>query len=110
MYAFRRDPALIVSLLATAVRLIAAFWIDLSVEQQSAINAVIAGVAGLWIAFLVRDGQAAGILGVAQALIALAVGFGLRLDPDQQAVIMSFVGTAVAMFVRTQVTAPAPPR
>ncbi len=109
MYAFKRDPALFVSLGATSIRLISAFFITLSVEQQSALNAVIAAVAGLIVTGLVRDGLPAAILGVVQALIALALGFGLEISADNQAVVMSFVGTVIAMFVRTQVTAPVPP-
>lgn len=107
---FGREPALYVTLAATAIRLISAFWIDLTEHQQAALNAVVAAAGGLLIAHMVRDGQVAAILGLASALIALAIGFGLHLDPDDQAVIMSFVGTAVAMFTRTQVTAPVQPQ
>lgn len=107
---FGREPALYVSLAATAVRLIAAFVIDLTEVQQSALNAVIAAAAGLFIAHIVHDGQLAAILGFVQALVSLAIGLGLKIDPDGQAVIMSFVGTAAAMFTRTQVTAPVQPQ
>lgn len=106
---FGRDPAVILTLLGTGLQLIAAFFIDLTIGQQSAMNAIIAGAIGVFIAFNVRDGQVAAILGFAQALIALALGFGLKIDGDNQAVIMSFVGTAAGMFIRTQVTAPVPP-
>lgn len=107
---FGREPALYISLAAVAIKLLAAFVIDLSTDQQSALNAVVAAAAGLLIAQMVKDGQVAAILGIAQALIALAIGFGLRIDPDGQAVIMSFIGTAAAMFTRTQVTAPVQPQ
>lgn len=107
---FGREPALYVSLAATAIRLLAAFVIDLTELQQSALNAVVAAAAGLTIAHIVRDGQVAAILGFVTALVSLAIGFGLRIDPDGQAVIMSFVGTAIAMFTRTQVTAPVQPQ
>lgn len=109
MLIFGRDPAVILSLVGTAIQLFAAFVIDLSIEQQAACNAIFAAAIGLFIALCVKDGQVAAVLGFAQALIALAIGFGLRLDPDNQAVIMSFVGTAAGMFIRTQVTAPVPP-
>jgi hypothetical protein len=105
----RRDPALLAALAATAIKLFSAFVIDLSIGQQSALNAVVAAGAGLAVAFMVKDGQVAAILGIAQALIALAVGFGLRIDADNQALIMSFIQLTVGAFERTQVTAPAPP-
>jgi hypothetical protein len=57
---------------------------------------------------LVRDGQVPALLGVAQALLALAIGFGLNVGAEGQAVIMSFVGAVAAAFVRTQVVARAP--
>lgn len=108
-HVFSRDPALSISLIATSARLATAFLVEANSHQQSLINAVIAAVAGLCIAFIVHDGQSAGLLGVAQALIALAVGYGLKIDAEQQAVIMSLVGTATAMFIRTQVVAPTGP-
>jgi hypothetical protein len=102
-----RDPALYLTLFATAVRLAAAFFLHLSVDQQAVLNAAATAVAGLIVALVVaKDGQVAAILGVAQALLALAVGFGLHVSADNQAVIMSFVGALVAAFVRTQVVAP----
>lgn len=105
---FGRDPAVILQLVGSGIQLLSAFAINLSIGQQSALNAIVAAGVGIFIAFNVGDGQLAAILGFTQALIALAIGFGLNLDPDNQAVIMSFVGTAVGMFIRTQVTAPEP--
>lgn len=107
MVKLSRDPALYLTLFATAVRLAAAFWLDLSDGQQAVLNATATAIAGLWVAVWVRrDGQVAAILGVAQALLALAVGFGLQVDAEGQAVIMSFIGALAAAFIRTQVTAP----
>lgn len=102
-----RDPAIYLSIFATVVRLVAAFWFDLSGDQQAVLNAAATAIAGLVIAFWVRrDGQVAALMGVAQALLALALGFGLDVSAEAQAVIMSFVGTVAAAFVRTQVVAP----
>lgn len=102
-----RDPALWLTLFATAVRLLAAFVIHLTDEQQAVLNAAATAIASLVVAVIVRrDGQVPALLGVAQALLALAIGFGLNVSAENQAVIMSFVGAVVAAFVRTQVTAP----
>ncbi len=104
---FSRDPALWLTLVATAVRLASAFLFHLTGEQQAVVNAAATAVAALIVAFVVaHDGQVAAILGVAQALLALAIGFGLNISAENQAVIMSFVGAAAAAFVRTQVIAP----
>lgn len=107
---FKRDPALILTLLATMVRLASAFWLDWTIDQQSLVNAALAAVMGLIVAFVVKhDGQVAAFSGVFSALIALAIGFGLRVSPENQAIIMSVVGAVLAAFTRTQVTASAPP-
>lgn len=105
---FGREPALWAALAAAAIKLIAAFFVNLSTGQQAALNAAVAAVLGLVVAFIVRDGIEAAVLGFAQAALALAIGFGLHLSADRQAVLMSFVAVAVAMFVRTQATAPVP--
>jgi FtsH-binding integral membrane protein len=108
MKLFGREPAAWAALAAVVIKLVAAFWIHLSADQQSALNAVVAGVLGLIVAFVVRDGIQAAVLGFAQAALALGIGFGLHVAADNQAVIMSFVAVAVGMFVRTQATAPVP--
>jgi len=101
-----RDPALYLTLFATVVRLAAAFVFHLTDGQQAVLNAAATALAGLIVALVVRhDGQVAAILGVAQALLALAIGFGLNVSAENQAVIMSFVGAVAAAFVRTQATA-----
>jgi hypothetical protein len=102
-----RDPALYLALVAMAVKLLSAFIIHVSDDTQTAVNAVAAAVAAAIVATVVRhDGQVAAILGVAQALIALAVGFGLNVSAGDQALVMSFLGLLAAAFIRTQATAP----
>lgn len=102
-----RDPAFYVMLAATVIRLVAAFWIHLSADQQTWLNAAVAALGGVVIAVWVkRDGQIAALTGLAAALLAVAVGFGANIDAEGQAAIMSFVGVAAAAFIRTQVTAP----
>ncbi len=108
MKLFGREPALWAALASAGIKLVAAFWIDLTADQQAALNAITAAVLGLIVAFMVRDGIQAAVLGFAQAALALAVGFGLHMDATDQATLMSFVAVAVGMFVRTQVTAPVP--
>lgn len=102
-----RDPAFYVMLAATVIRLLAAFVVNLTADQQTWLNAGVAAVGGVVIAVWVRrDGQIAALTGLASALLAIAVGFGANIDAEGQAAIMSFVGVAAAAFIRTQVTAP----
>lgn len=109
MRIFGREPALILTLVATIIRFIGAFFIDLNTDQQAVLNALATAGMGLLVAKVTHNGLPAAILGFAQALIALALGFGINVSADNQAVIMSLVGAAVAMFIRTQVTAPVRP-
>lgn len=104
-----RDPAFYVTVFATLLRLVAAFWIDLTADQQTWLNAGAAAVGGFVVAFWVRrEGQVAALTGLATALLAIAVGFGADISAEGQAAIMSFVGLLAAGFIRTQVTAAAP--
>lgn len=104
-----REPALLITLAGIVIKLIGAFFIDFNVTQQSACNALVAAGVGLGIAYNVHDGMSAAVLGFAQALLALALGFGVHLPADTQTLLMSFVAIAIGMFERTQVTAPVPP-
>ena len=101
-----REPVLWLSLAAIILKTISAFWIHVSVDQQAVINAALAAAVGVAIAVYVHDGISAAVLGLVQAVMALAIGFGLHLDADHQALLMSLTTAVLAMFIRTQVTAP----
>lgn len=107
---FKRDPALWMMLGATLIRLVSGFLFPLSVDQQSLLNAFVAAIVGVLVAFMVRhDGQVAAIGGLFAAALAVAIGFGLRMSPENQALVMSGVGLVVAAFARTQMGARVPP-
>lgn len=103
---FGREPALWLALVAVLVKVLSAFWGHVNVDQQAVINAAAAAAVGLIVAAMVGDGIVAAVLGFVQAVIALAVGFGLHLSSDRQALLMSLATVIVAMFTRTQVVAP----
>ena len=73
----RREPALILALVASTVQLVSAFVFPLSDAQQGVVNALAVAVAGLVTALMVRSDQLApAILGVLQAAVALGLAFG----------------------------------
>ena len=90
------------------MKVIPALLIHTSTDQQAVINAAAAATAGLLVALSTHDGESGAILEVVQGIAALGVGFGLRWTPDQQAMVLSLAAMVVAMFLRTQVTAPVP--
>lgn len=108
MKIFGREPAAFVALAAVVIKLLAAFGVHLSSDQQSVLNAVVAAAVGLVVAVMAHDALAAPIYGLAQAALALAVGFGLHWTADQQALVLSGVQIVLAMFLRTQITAQTP--
>jgi hypothetical protein len=103
----RREPALILGLIAAIVQVASAFVFHLTIDEQGTLNAVAVAVAGLLTALAVKSEQLAPlILGLVQAVIAVGLAFGLVLSPDNQSVIMSLAAAVVAMFVRSVVVAP----
>ena len=106
---FGREPALVMALVAVVVQVVSAFYVDVSASQMTWINAATAAVVGLVIAVVAHDSLSAPVLGAVQAVVALAVGFGLDWTVEQQAVVMGLAGVLVSLFVRQQVTAPVPP-
>jgi hypothetical protein len=103
---FGREPAIWLAVVAALVYAVDAFVFDLSDGQAALINGAAAAVLGLATAWLTRDGWSAAALGALKALLALALGFGLKLSPDQQAAVLTVAAALVAAFVRTQATAP----
>jgi hypothetical protein len=102
-----RDPALYLFLIATGVRLFSAFILHVDEDTQALINAFATAVGSAVVAVVVvKDKQVPVILGAVQALLALAVGLGLDVSGENQALIMSMIGGLAAAFVRTQVVAP----
>jgi hypothetical protein len=105
---FGREPALVLALLASVLKLGAAFGLHVTGDQQALINATAAALVGLAVAAAAHDSLSAPILGVIQAMVALAVGLGLHWTADQQALVMTAAAALVAMFTRTQVTSLVP--
>ncbi|MFJ6579233.1 hypothetical protein ACIQMY_25140 [Streptomyces sp. NPDC091368] len=107
MRIFGREPALVLGFLAAALKLFAAFGLDVSATQQTLINAVLAAVVGVWIAIVARDGAlGAAIMQLAQTGMALFVGFGLDWSAEKQGMVMAAIAALLALWERTQVTAP----
>lgn len=104
-----RDPAFLLNLFAAVVMFLSTFFLHLSPEMQSLLNAVALAGAGLWTGWKVSDGQLALLMNLFKALLALALGFGLHWTDEQQLVLMTLVTAVATAFVRTQVGSPLPP-
>lgn len=103
-----REPALILGFIAAAVSLIGYQW-NVNAGTQTAINTLAAAVVGLLLAIMARAGAwAAALMQLAQAGMSLFVGLGLGWDADKQALVMATLAAGLALYQRTQITAPVP--
>jgi hypothetical protein len=112
MMKLKRDPVVLLNLFAAAVMAASDWVLPLNDAQQSVLNAAALALSNLVAATLVHDGQLPALSGLAKAVLALTVGFGLKLNPDLQVTIMSAVAWLGSLWVRTQVApkgAPTPP-
>lgn len=102
---FGREPALWAGLINGGVYLLGATVFHLSTHQEAIVIAASSAILGIVVALSTHDGVSAGILGLLKAFLAVALGFGLKMPADTQAVVLSVAATLTAMFVRTQATA-----
>lgn len=109
MKIFGRDPSLWIGLAGALVSLVGAFIVDLTPDQQGVLNAGAALLVGIIVAKVTHDGVSAAILGAFKGAVAIAVAFHWHISADKQAILYTAVAAAVAMYVRTQATAPVGP-
>ena len=109
MKVFGREPVYILAVVAIGLKLAAAYGLDVSADQQTLINTVLACLVAVVSAVVLKTGAVgAAILQFASALLALFLGFGLDLSAAEQAGWMSLVAAVLALFEHREVTAPVP--
>lgn len=108
MKIFGREPATILAFIAVVLKLSAAYGLHVSDSQQALIMAVLSCIVAAVEAFILKTGAAfAALVNLAQAALALFMGFGLDMSAEQQSLWMFAVEGALALVVvRPQVTAP----
>jgi hypothetical protein len=108
MKIFGREPVAILAFIAVTLKLGTAYGWDVSAEEQALVMAVLSCAVALVEAVVLKTGAVyAAIVNLAQAGLALFLGFGLEMSAEQQALWMLVVEGAVALVaVRPQVTAP----
>ncbi|MGW3400303.1 hypothetical protein [Streptomyces zhihengii] len=107
MKIFGREPVIILAFVAVALKLSSAYGLEVSAEQQGAIMAVLSLVVAVINAVVLKTGAvAAALVNLAQGALALFMSFGLEMSAEQQVLWMAGVESAVALFIRRDVTAP----
>jgi nicotinamide riboside transporter PnuC len=105
-----REPALWAAAAKALVAVISLFVINLTMDQQGAINAFVAVLLGVIVAFTVASEKAVPlIVGLVEAGIYLAVAFGWNVSADKQTVLLTLIGAIVAIITRDRVVAPVDP-
>ncbi|HEX2316111.1 MAG TPA: hypothetical protein VHJ17_20385 [Thermomonospora sp.] len=105
-----RDPAAWLALVAVTVQFLVAWGVDLTEAQQAGVNAVATMAMGLALAWVVaRDRVIPAAAGLLTAVLQLGVSFGWDIDQDQIATAGALLTAVLALYLRTQVTAPVAP-
>lgn len=108
MKIFHREPAVVIAFIATLLQIGASVGLPVSGEVQGAIVAVLTAAAGVATALKVAADKALpALLGFAQAGFALLLALHFHVSADVQSAVAAGITAAVALFVRTQVVAPA---
>lgn len=99
------EPALWLGLASSAVQLAAAFFLPWPDETTAIVNAGVAALFGVWVAFRTKADDNGGsikaaILGGAQALINIALVFGWHASDKQTSALLLVVTMACAAFIR----------
>lgn len=110
MKIFGREPATILAFIAVALKLSSAYGLNVSDTQQALIMAALSCIVAVATALILKTGAAfAALVNLAQAALALFMGFGLDMSAEQQSLWMVAVeGLLALVVVRPQVTAPIP--
>ena len=107
MKIFAREPVYILGFIAIVLKLGAAYGLDVTDTQQTLINTALALIVAAVSAIVLKTGAAgAAIVQLANAVLALFVGFGLDISATAQAGWMSLVSAGLALVLHREVTAP----
>jgi hypothetical protein len=107
---FGREPALWLNLAAVVIYG-AGLVLDLNADAQGILNGIAGLVASLIVAGFVRAEEWVPIvLGLFKLVIALLLALEVNLSAETQVVVMSLLTAVLALFTRTQVVAPVPPK
>lgn len=102
-----REVALWAAAFKALVAMVSLWVVNLTMDQQGALNALVAVILGVIVAIQVKAEKALPlVVGAVEAIFYVALSFGWDLPADKQAVALTLVGAIVAMFTRDRVVAP----
>lgn len=96
-----QEPAAFVGVAQAVLTLLLSFGLfGLTPETNGVILAAVSATFGLVAAYATRTTLYTALLGFAQAIVVLAVTFGLQLDDTQQGAILSTVAVVAGLYLR----------
>lgn len=102
-----REVALWAAAAKALIAMISLWVINPTIDQQGALNALVAVILAVLVAMQVKLEKAlAFVVGLVEAGFYVAVAFGWDLPADKQAVALTLVGAIVAVITRDRVVAP----
>lgn len=104
-----RDPALIASAVGGIVALLGSIVFNWGGDTIGVVNAALAALLAVYVAWGTYDTASAAILQLTKALLVLGVTFGADITADQTALVIVAVEGVVGAFMRTQLNAIVPP-
>ena len=109
MKIFGREPVYILAFISVALKLSAAYGLDVSSNEQGAIMAVLSLIVAVVTAIVLHTGAVgAAIVNLGQGVLALFLAFGLHMTAQTQSLWMLAVESGVALWLHREVTAPVP--
>jgi hypothetical protein len=103
---FDRHPVLVTTFLAAFLQVLSSLVLHWTDNQQALLNAAIAAILGfIAAAGIAVDKALPALVGVVQAVLSVAVGFGAHITDSQMSMISALVASGVALWTYDRVTA-----
>ena len=99
---FGKEPALVAALLQAVVSVFVTFKLGVSPEQGAFVSAGVAALVGAYTAYAVKQNLLPAIVAAFQALVAIAVAYGLHLDAAETGVLTALLVAGLGLYLRTQ--------
>lgn len=105
---FGREQVAWLALVAAVIGVFTSFGLDVSINVQGIITAVVVFVFAVGNAVRMHDGIVALVTGIVTAAFSLFAAFGLDWPADKQAYLVGALTLIIGFFTRGQVTNPIP--
>lgn len=104
MRIFRREPAVWLYVINSAVALIVAYGVDLSQTQVAAVSTIATAFFAGWAAIITRPFVVSALTGAMSTMLTAAAAFGLHMSADQLSTTVTGLSIVLALVLRANVS------